>query len=380
LRRLGVPPPPPASAVADPEGTSPHETIAQRLHRTGIVRLGSPRRGFRYRRANGGQPSRADRARIEALVIPPAWRDVRIATSPRDRVQAIGRDQRGRIQYRYHEAQAARRERDKLERILRFAEALPRLRARVERDLRRRGLGRERVLAAVVGVLGACLLRPGSASYAKENGSFGVATLRPRHVRTHGASIVFEFPGKAGKHHRYEMRDARVAAVVRELLRVRNEEVFAFEAPTSSPSSSQPRERGDRGRRRFVDVRRRDVNAYLAEITGEAVSAKDFRTWGGTLVCASALAKAGCPANGSAAAGRLSVAAALRETAAVLGNTPAVCRKSYVFATILRAYDRGRTVAGAVPAFASLVSNADPRLRRFETAVLKLLRTAAAAR
>jgi DNA topoisomerase I len=352
--------------VADGKNAQSRETIERRLHRTGIARLGSAGRGFRYRRADGTSASRDDLARIAALVIPPAWRDVRIAKSPREQVQAIGRDQRGRLQYRYHEAQVARRERDKLERILRFAAALPRLRGRVERDLRRRGLGRERVLAAVVRVLGSCMLRPGSAAYAKENGSFGVATLRPRHVRTSGASIVFDFPGKSGKHHYYEMRDARVANVVRALVGVRAKEVFAFEAPL----------RGSRARRRLVDVRRRDVNDYLAEVTGEPITAKDFRTWAGTLVCAAALANGECSENASIAGRRRAVAAALRETAEVLGNTPAVCRKSYVFAAILSAFDRGQTVRAAVPAIRSLATRGDARLRRLENAVLKLLRGA----
>ncbi len=349
--------------------TRTRETIEQRLHRTGIARLG-PRRRFRYRRADGTKPSRGDRARIASLVIPPAWRDVRIASSAHDRVQAVGRDQRGRLQYRYHEVQATRRERDKLERILRFAAALPRLRVRVDRDLRRRGLVRERVMAAVVRVLGACLLRPGSAAYAKANGSFGIATLRPRHVRTKGTSVVFDFPGKSGKRRHCELRDARVATVVRELLAAGVEEVFAFEPRRRSRGAAE------RARRRLVDVRRRDVNVYLAEATGERISAKDFRTWAGTLVCASTLASLGCPAEASVANGRRAVAAALRETASVLGNTPAVCRKSYVFAAILGAYERGETVDATVPAIDSLLARGDRRLRRLEGAVLELLRSA----
>jgi DNA topoisomerase I len=346
------------------------ETVEQRLHRTGIARLGSRQRGFRYRCADGSAPSSQDRARIASLVIPPAWREVRIARSSRERVQAIGRDQRGRLQYRYHQAQVARRERDKLERILRFAEALPRLRVRVERDLHRRGLARERVLAAVVRILGSCLMRPGSAAYAEQNGSFGIATLRRQHVRTRGARVVFEFPGKSGKHHRSELRDARVATVVRELLAVRAREVFAYDA---RPRASA---RGARAPRTLVDVRRRDINAYLAEAAGVRITAKDFRTWAGTLVCAAALANVGRPANGSITQGRRAVAAALRETASVLGNTPAVCRKSYVFASILSAYERGHTVSAAVPAVDSLMSREDRRLRRFERAVSRLLRGA----
>ena len=349
--------------AASPD-TDARETIEQRLHRTGIARLGSLESGFRYRRPDGTRPTRGDLARIAALVIPPAWRDVRIASTAGNRVQAIGRDQRGRLQYRYHEAQHARRERAKLERILRFAAALPRLRARVDRDLRRRGLVRERVLAAVVRILGSCLLRPGSASYAKENGSFGIATLRPRHVRTNGATIVFAFPAKSGKRHRAEMRDARVARVVRELLDTGAREVFAYERPRRA------RPRGGR-EPDLVDVRRRDLNAYLEEAAGERISAKDFRTWPGTLVCAASLARG---AGGTSPAGRRrGVAAALRATANLLGNTPAVCRRSYVFGAVLGAYERGRTVRATLDGTPSLLSD-DPGTRRLERAVLKLLR------
>jgi DNA topoisomerase-1 len=345
------------------------ETVEQRLQRTGIVRVGSPRRGFRYRRADGSRPSAPDRARIAALVIPPAWRDVRIAPSPNDRVQAIGRDQRGRLQYRYHAQQAEQRERDKLERILRFAAALPRLRVRVDRDLRRSGLCRERVMAAIVRILGACLLRPGSAAYARDNGSHGVATLRRRHVRVVGDTVRFEYPGKSGKHQRHELRDARVARVVRELMPLRTPELFVFEASRRSASA---RGRG-RMSRAFVDVRRRDVNAYLAEAAGERISAKDFRTWAGTLVCASLLANArGCD-GAVTAGGRRAVAAALSATAGVLGNTPAVCRKSYVFGAIFDAYARGETVGAGVTAIGTLVARGDSRLQRLERAVARLL-------
>jgi DNA topoisomerase I len=356
--------------MVDSKRAHPRETIEQRLQRTGIVRLGSPHRGFRYRRANGTSPTRADRARIASLVIPPAWRDVRIAPSAHERVQAIGRDQRGRLQYRYHEAQTVRRERGKLERILRFAKALPRLRRHVERDLRRRGIVRKRVMAAITRILGSCLLRPGSATYAEANGSFGIATLRPRHVRTRGATIVFEFPGKSGKNHHCEMRDVRVARVVRDLLRVGAKEVFVFASHDPAAAAGA----GPGAPRSLVDVRRRHVNAYLAEATGERISAKDFRTWAGTLVCASALSSRGCPTNGSVTHARRAVAAALRETAELLGNTPAVCRKSYVFAPILSAYERGQTVEASVPAIRSLVARDDRRLQRLETAVLRLLR------
>lgn len=335
--------------------------------------MGSQKGGFRYRRADGAKPSASDLARIAALVIPPAWQDVRIAPTARERVQAIGRDRRGRLQYRYHAAQVVRRERLKLARILRFAAVLPRIRRQVDRDLRRAGLGRERVMAVIVRVLGACMLRPGSAAYAHGNGSFGVATLRPRHVHVRGATIVFHFRGKSRKEQHHEMRDARVADVVRQLIALRRRELFAFERPGSALGVR-------RGLRRFIDVRRRDINAYLADIAGERISAKDFRTWTGTLACAAALANAGRPTTASARDRKRAVADALRQTADILGNTPSVCRQSYVFAAVLKAYRRGYTVPTSVASIASLGSADDRRLRRLEQAVLDLLRGTGPAR
>ena len=307
-------------------------TILERLGRCGIRRLGRPGR-FRYRHANGRAVAAADRARIEALRIPPAWRDVVIHPSASALVQAVGRDAAGRWQYRYHDRQVVRRERAKLARLVRFLRALPRLRLAVRRDLARKGLVRERVLAGVVRILATCFLRPGSEVYASENGSYGITTLRPRHVRVKGATITFDFVGKSRRRHVRDVHDPAVARLVRELLRHPGE-VFKFE---------EAGEGGPPGRLR--DVKSHHVNAYLRERMGGSFTAKDFRTWAGTILAASRLAGVIDEARGSRAARRRVVAGVMREVSESLGNTPAVCRASYVLPVVLRQFDTGRVVS-----------------------------------
>jgi DNA topoisomerase-1 len=171
-------------------------TLIDRLQRTGIRRLGTPKRGFRYRTPDGREPSRADSERIEALKIPPAWKKVFVHPSPRGAVQAIGQDAAGRWQYLYHPAHAARRERAKFARLIQFAEALPRMRRAIARDIDLPGMSRERVLACVLRILSTCFLRPGSQVYAQENGSYGLMTLKRRHVTIAGDLVEFDFRGK----------------------------------------------------------------------------------------------------------------------------------------------------------------------------------------
>ena len=319
-------------------------TVVERLQSSGIRRLGSPKRGFRYRRPDGGRVSREDRARIDALVVPPAWTDVFISPSASSAVQAIGKDRAGRWQYHYSEKQTRLREARKRQRLLSFLRALPALRARLAQDLRREGLGRERVLAAMGRLLLRGFLRPGSQVYAKENGTYGLATLRPKHVRVRGRRITLSYPGKGGKFQVREIEDAAAARVVRALLAEPSREVFKY------------RNGGDA----WVNVRRRNLNAYLGEISGSRVTAKDFRTWAGTLFGACALARAGFPDPPSARAVRRAVTAAMRETAELLGNTPAVCRASYVSPGILAAFERGRLLSDP-PSLEALV-RASPRV------------------
>lgn len=306
-------------------------TILERLDRCGIRRLGRAGR-FRYRHVNGRAVAAADRERIEALRIPPAWRDVAIHPSPAALVQAVGRDAAGRWQYRYHDRQVLRRERMKLARLVRFLGALPRLRQAVRRDLARKGLPRERVLAGIVRILATCFLRPGSEVYASENGSYGITTLRPRHVSVKGSVITFDFVGKSARRHVREVRDPRVARLVRELVRHPGE-VFKFEEAGLDGAPAKLR-----------DVKSHHVNAYLRERMGGSFTAKDFRTWAGTILAASRLAHTAEEARQSPAARRRVVAAVMREVSESLGNTPAVCRASYVLPVVLRQFDSGRVV------------------------------------
>jgi DNA topoisomerase-1 len=299
--------------------------VIDKLVRDGIRRLGTPKAGFRWVRARGRPVGAADLARARALRLPPAWRDVHVSPAAGAKVQAVGRDRAGRWQYRYHPEFSRRRARAKYARLLRFAAALPRLRERVARDLRRRGVGRERVLAAMARILDACRMRPGSEAYARANRSYGLTTVRPRHVTIRGDRVTFEFRGKSGQRQVRELEDGTVARVVRAVLRVPGRDVFKFVEDGA-----------------IVDVRRRHLNAYVREASGGPFTAKDFRTWAGTVLCASALASA---AAGADRAGRKKLAvAAVRSVAERLGNTPAVARGSYISPVVLEAFQRGEVI------------------------------------
>jgi len=338
-------------------------TIVERLQARGIRRLGSKERGFRYRTATGGPVRGEDRERIDALKVPPAWRDVAIHPSPRAWVQAVGRDAAGRWQYRYHAKQVLRRERVKRERLLRFIVALPRIRRAVVRDLELRGLKREKVLAGILRILSTCFLRPGSEEYASQNGSYGIATLKPRHVSVRGDRIRFDFEGKSGRRQVRDLRDRRLASLVRALLRHPGE-VFKFESDSGA----------------MVDVRREHINAYIKDVMGERFSSKDFRTWAGTLLCACALAREGGRKPSSRTEAKRRVAAAVREVAEHLGNTPAVCRASYVFPEVIRRFERGRVIADKIEGVDALVNGSPRALQRCERALLDLLTATSRAR
>jgi DNA topoisomerase I len=294
-----------------------------RLQQDGIRRVGSPKSGFRYVRPDGRALPRRELPRVRALRLPPAWTEVHVSPRPGAKLQAIGRDRAGRWQYRYHPDFARRRADAKYRRLLRFAAMLPRLRERVSRDLRRRGFPRERVLAAMVRILETCFMRPGSERYAREHHSYGLSTIRPRHVRVEGDRIVFEYRGKAGRKQLRELDDAAVARLVQGLLRVPGRDVFKFVDQDGE----------------IVDVRRRHLNRYLREVTGGPFTAKDFRTWAGTLLCASELARAA--AAPSLTARKKLVAAAVKAVAARLGNTPSVARASYVSPAVLAGFHEG---------------------------------------
>jgi DNA topoisomerase-1 len=342
-------------------------TWIEELERRGHRRLGTPQRGFRWVDAAGRPLPAREAERLQALKLPPAWTHVRAHPSPRARLQAIGQDARGRVQYRYHPAFRARQDAAKFRRLTDFAQSLPGMRAAVARDLARPGLPREKVLACILRILSTCFLRPGSDVYASENGTYGIATLRPEHVKVRGDTVSFRFTGKAGKWQERAITDRRVAQTIRELLRLRNEEVFAFVDEGGS----------------VVDVKRQHINRYVKEVMGERFSAKDFRTWAGTLTCATALARAGVDPDDGPRTLRRKVTEAIRETSEVLGNTPAVCRSSYVWPGVITAFGAGRVLESAGTAAAqerALLALLDRRERPLEGALRASVRQAARVR
>jgi DNA topoisomerase-1 len=333
-------------------------TILDRLRASGIHRLGTKEAGFQYQHAKGHVVGEDTLERIRALRIPPAWQDVVIHASPKGPVQAMGRDAAGRWQYIYHQRHVAKRERHKFHRLIHFIEALPRMRAAVERDMRRRGLPREKVLACMLRILSTCFMRPGSEVYASENRSYGIATLRSRHVQVHGDTVEFDFRGKSGKRQQRELRDRSVARIVRELLKVQGAEVFKFV----------------NGGGAIVDVGRRHVNDYIKEVMGERFSAKDFRTWAGTLICACALARVGVKRRESPRVRKSKVVAAIKETAEQLGNTPAICKASYINPYVLERFTRGAVIDAHLKGRDDLVAYRDHGLHPAEKALLAMLR------
>ncbi len=281
-------------------------------------------RGFTYTCPDGSRVADGPTIeRIRKLAIPPAWTDVWISTDPRGPLQAVGRDARGRKQYRYHARFRAARESEKFARLIEFGEALPRMRARVDADLRLPGLPRDKVLALVVRLLESTLIRIGNEEYARLNRSFGLTTLRDRHARIEGSRVRFRFRGKSGKTQEVGLRDRRLAALVRRCQELPGQVLFQY--------------LDDDGERRTVASE--DVNHYLREAAGMDVTAKMFRTWAATVLAVRALRRWEPPESQRSA--RREVAATMREVADRLGNTPAVARQSYVHPAIVDTYLSG---------------------------------------
>lgn len=326
----------------------------------GIRRL--PRHGgCRYVSA-GGEPitSARELARIAALAIPPAWTDVWICPSPSGHLQATGRDARGRKQYRYHPRWRETRDETKYARLLAFGEALPAIRAAVARDLALAGLPRSKVLAAVVRLLEATCIRVGNEAYARQNGSFGLTTLRDDHVDIDGTALRFRFRGKAGKVHEVGLRDRRLASIVRRCRDLPGQELFQYLDDERQPQ--------------VIDSG--DVNAYLRSNSHDDFTAKDFRTWRGTVEALAALRATPPPASPTDATRH--VVQVVKTVAERLGNTAAVCRKCYIHPSVLTAYLSGRLPAlldgGPAPAADQAERHG---LQPDERAVLHLLRAQA---
>ncbi|MEP6635789.1 MAG: DNA topoisomerase IB [Acidobacteriota bacterium] len=336
-------------------------TRVEQLQRTGIIRSGSPRRGFRYKNSDGRKVSADDLNRITELGIPPAWTEVAISPLPGGRLQAVGKDAAGRWQYRYHENHVRGQEQKKFKRIIKFAEALPKMRISVGRHLRQPDLNKERVLACILRILGTCFMRPGSQVYASENGSYGIATLRPKHVKVKGETVEFDFPGKSGVRQQRLLKDRQVAKVVRRLLKYPGAEVFRYQ----------------NGDGQWINIHNRHVNEYIKEIMGERFSAKDFRTWAGTIICACALARVGTEAIEKKPARKRKVVAAIKETAEMLGNTPAVCRSSYICPEVINSFEKGRIIEGYFETLEDFIAYRGRKLHPGELAMLKFLKQTA---
>jgi DNA topoisomerase IB len=314
-------------------------------------------RGFAYYEADGSliKDDRLDR--IRALAIPPAWRDVWICPWPHGHIQATGVDAAGRRQYRYHDAWRARRDAEKHERVLQIAYQLPDVRDAVVAAIGTRGLNRERVLATAVRLLDLGAFRVGSEQYAEENGTYGLATLRREHVHVRGERTFFSYTAKGGIEREVELTDRPTATVVRQLLERPDgagEELLAYQVDDGT----------------WRDVTSDEINAYLKEISDAEITAKDFRTWNATVLMAAALAEQPPPT--SRTGRKKAVRAAYVRVSEQLGNTPAVCRASYVDPRVVDRFENGETVADALRAAADADADRDAQ-RLLEQAVCQLL-------
>jgi DNA topoisomerase-1 len=312
--------------------------------------------GFAYYAVDGVLiRDRIERQRIGRLAIPPAWTDVWVCPEPLGHIQATARDAKGRKQYRYHPRFRALRDESKFGRMLRFSEALPDLREQIERDLFLPGLPRRKLLATVVRLLDKTLIRVGNDEYTKANKSYGLTTMRRRHVEVTGHTVRFEFRGKSGIEHSIAVTDRRLAKIVQQLQDLPGQELFKYI--------------DGEGQRQSIDSD--DVNAYLREVTGLDVTAKDFRTWSGTMLAARALRALGLPPTDRVA--KQQVNKALDQVASRLGNTRAVCRKYYVHPAIINAYHRGITVPEPPPTDNNRRDRPSAALRLEEVGVLQFL-------
>jgi DNA topoisomerase-1 len=313
--------------------------------------------GFTYTRADASRLSEPDVLnRIKTLAIPPAWTDVWICPFANGHIQATGRDARGRKQYRYHARFREVRESTKYEHVVAFADALPAIRNKVQEHMGLRGLSREKVLATVVHLLETTLIRVGKDDYAKQNSSYGLTTLKNRHVAVNGNEVRFRFTGKSGKQWLLRVRDRRVAKIIKACQDLPGQEIQYIDEHGSCQ-----------------DVTSTDVNEYLKEISGKEITAKDFRTWAGTVLAAMALHE--LKSFDSAAQAKRNLRAAIEKVACRLGNTPTICRKYYVHPEVLNSYMDGGLVLELKSLAENELRSAVQRLKPEEAAVLALLRS-----
>ena len=312
------------------------------------------RGGFEYLNTEGKRIRDEQRLlRIKRLAIPPAWTDVWICPSAEGHIQATGRDARRRKQYRYHERWREVRDENKFERLADFAKALPKIRHRVAEDLKLSGLPRQKVLATIVQLLERTLIRVGNEEYARENKSFGLTTIKNRHVTVRGSQLRFCFRGKSRRQHEVDVTDRRIAKIVSKCQDLPGQELFQYISDDGNVG----------------DITSQDVNAYLREISGANFTAKDFRTWGGTVLAAIALnaeEKFESPQQA-----KVNIKNAICAVAELLGNTPAICRKCYVHPHVIEAYSAGISIAGLTQ---MRKRSQRIRFRSAEVAVLKFLR------
>src|ERR687890_2323281 len=326
------------------------------LFKTGIRRHGSKERGFFYRYPGTDETVREERVltRIENLKVPPAWEDARIARSPSAKVQAVGYDSAGRLQYLYSARYREHKEREKFERVLRFADALPLMRETTSEHLRHGELGPEKVLAAMTRLMNAAYFRVGDERYAKKNKTYGIATLRRKHLLIEGDTMIFEYRGKWGQIQRKVVTDARLRRIVQECAALPGYEIFKY-----LDESGEVR-----------DAKARDLNAYVKEVMGEEFTPKDFRTWAGTLFAAVKLAELGATEDLKQA--ESNVLEAVDHVAKRLGNTRDIARASYISPRVIDHYMEGSVIAYYGELIEEIVAQQEG-LTEGEEALLELL-------
>jgi DNA topoisomerase-1 len=355
-RKIKAPPP---EVVSDPVDSAQAAGLRYVSDIQPGIRRKRAGKGFIYM-GTEGKPIRDEKelTRIRSLAIPPAYTDVWICPSPNGHIQATGRDARGRKQYRYHPKWREVRDETKFGRMLAFSEVLPQIRKRIERDLQLAGLPREKVLATVVRLLECTCIRVGNEEYAKSNRSFGLTTLQDRHVEISGSSVRFEFKGKSGKVHRVDLNDRRLARIVQRCQALPGEDLFQYE--------------DDDGVRQSIGSG--DVNDYIREISGQEFTAKDFRTWAGTILAVAALKEVG--AWSSQRQAKSNVLRAIDLVAEQLNNTRAVCRKYYVHPAVFETYLAGTMLEHLQNGTKQSVKS---DLETEEAAIVRLLQKAGAA-